>query len=236
MQRTASQCNAADWTPETRFGTWFQTTAIWRRYVVDAALDEVSSRLPAEHRRVATILDAGCGAGPAFAGLADRFDAERIIAVDVDPLQIERARSAAATCPIPVQLRCEDLRTLTIEDASIDLVWCHQSLHHTNDQAAVLREFRRVLRSGGKLLLAESCRAFTLSLRVRMLFRHPVSAQRSAEDYLALTREAGFQFVPEDVCLPDPFWSRPDFGFCEWMGRPVSRRRGDATEVQVIAD
>ena len=226
---------AQTWVPETRFGTWFQRTRIWQRYVVDAAMSDVTSRVLEADRRTSVILDAGCGAGAAFAGLTAHFRTERIVGVDVDPLQVGRARTAAAACRVPVELRCEDLRDLAIEDSSIDLIWCHQTLHHTSDQIAVLRELRRVLRSGGMLLLAESCRAFTHSLRVRMLFRHPAHAQRSADDYLDLVRSAGFHCDPNHVWMPDPFWSRPDFGFREWIGHPTSRKRGREAELQLVA-
>jgi SAM-dependent methyltransferase len=110
---------------------------------------------------------------------------------------------------------------------------CHQVLHHVSDQEGVLSELFRVLRPGGLLLVAESCRAFVRSLPVRLLFRHPRGVQRSADGYRELLRATGFAFERESTSTPDPFWARPDFGLRERLGlRPAA---GEAPEVQVVA-
>jgi ubiquinone/menaquinone biosynthesis C-methylase UbiE len=127
-----------------------------------------------------------------------------------------------------------DLAELALADASFDLVLCHQALHHVEDQLAVLRNLFRVLRPGGTLLLAESCRSFTRSWAVRALFRHRADTQRTASAYLELVRAAGFAVAAEDVADPSPFWSRPDFGMREWLG--FERRDAtEAAELQVVA-
>ena len=42
---------------------------------------------------------------------------------------------------------------LPLEDSSIDLVWCSEVLEHVPDTAHTLSEIRRVLRTGGRLLV-----------------------------------------------------------------------------------
>jgi hypothetical protein len=92
----------------------------------------------------------------------------------------------------------------------------------------------RVLRPGGALFLSESCRPFTASLQVRLLFRHRMAVQRSAASYLEVVRSAGFTFGAGDVSNPDPFWSRRDFGLLERLG--VRRRPPrEPAEILVIA-
>ena len=83
------------------------------------------------------------------------------------------------------------------------------------DQEGAIREFHRVLKPGGLLLFAESTRAYIESWLIRALFRHPMEVQKSAPEYLALIRSAGFE-VPEDaVSLPYLWWSRSDLGLAE---------------------
>ncbi|MEO8223617.1 MAG: methyltransferase domain-containing protein [Gammaproteobacteria bacterium] len=75
--------------------------------------------------------------------------------------------------------------------ASVDIVFCHQLLHHASDPLAVLRELNRVLAPGGWLLVAESCRAFLEWWPVRFLFRHPRRQQsREGADPVALVEPA----------------------------------------------
>src|SRR5215210_2993115 len=42
---------------------------------------------------------------------------------------------------------------IPLEDQSVDLVWCSEVLEHVPDTAGLLSEIRRVLRTGGRLLL-----------------------------------------------------------------------------------
>jgi len=221
------------WTPDTRFGAWFQNTTVWRRYVVALALAEFERLRGEAPPRPRVVLDAGCGAGSAFAEIAARFRPERIVAVDIDPRQLELARQSAATCDCAIELQRADLRRLDLRSESIDLVVCHQVLHHASDQEGVLAELYRVLRPGGLLLVAESCRAFVRSLPVRLLFRHPRHVQRSADGYRELLRASGFAFERESTSTPEPFWARPDFGLRERLGLP--RGAGEAPEVQIVA-
>src|SRR5690606_26284338 len=170
------------WTPDSRFGEWFQRTGIWRQYVISAAFEELAALRGPVHP-VASLLDAGCGSGAGFREAAARFAPSEIVAIDVDPRQIEPARQAARACPRPVELRCADLADTGLPDASFDLILCHQTLHHVADAAAIVRELFRLLRPGGTLLLAESCRPFLRLLSVRLLFRHPKEGQRTAAEY-----------------------------------------------------
>jgi SAM-dependent methyltransferase len=222
----------AQWVPDTRFGSWFQQTSIWQRYVVEPALDELQ-RLwlgESEPQPLARVLDAGCGAGLAFAGIAGRFLARRITAVEVDPRMVGAARAAARRCPCPVEVVHGDVQDLALEDGSFDAVLCHQTLHHVSRQRDALGSFRRLLRPGGVLLLAESCGAFTRSLAVRALFRHPGTGHRSAAEFLRLVREAGFEIGEKSISTPDPFWARADFGALE---RLTGRRSAPAEPAQL---
>ena len=217
---------------ETRFGEWFQNTPIWRDYVLSEAVSELVTLLPTSTRRFDSVLDVGCGSGQAFDLLTDRLEIRRIVGVDLDPSAAEAARARGA--PVRLEIHLGDICDLTLPPASMDMVFCHQTLHHVRDQQRALERMWKLLRPGGTLLLAESCRRFVRSLAVRTLFRHPMEVQRSPGEYVSLVRDAGFDVKEDCIRTPEPFWSRPDFGLRRWLGRSTSAYT-EASQLHLLA-
>jgi SAM-dependent methyltransferase len=95
------------------------------------------------------VLDLGCGEGRFSAELA-RAGATAV-GVDVSPEALRRARARYPE----LELRAIPPRgPWPLEDASFDAVWSGETIEHVADTAAWLSEVRRVLRSGGTLLLS----------------------------------------------------------------------------------
>jgi hypothetical protein len=64
---------------------------------------------------------------------------------------------------------------------------------------------------------------------IRLLFRHPMHVQKSANGYLDMIRQGGFTFGTQNVSLPYLWWSRAkDFGLLErlrlYTPKPGKRR------------
>ena len=95
------------------------------------------------------VLDVGCGEGHFAAELAHA--GLHVVGVDVAEEPLRRARARHPDL---------DLRVVPLEgrwplaDASFDLVWAGETIEHVADTAGLLSEMRRVLRSGGTLLLS----------------------------------------------------------------------------------
>lgn len=220
--------------PDSRFGVWFQGTRTWRRYVLGETFAELEHLLPPA-RRFPVVIDVGCGQGQALALLAERLRPELLIGVDAEPRLLARARRELDACGCRVQLLDCDARRLPLGDGVVDLAFCHQTLHHVRDQRGLLAELHRVLRPGGVLLLAESCRPFIRSLPVRALFRHPMEVQHSAAEFLELVRAGGFELDEKNIAELSPWWSLPDFGIARRLGRERADARPETTLVCVAA-
>src|SRR5262245_39471452 len=187
-----------DWVRETSFGTWFLGTKLWRHHVVRAALLDLQ-RLLGPRGRFPVVVDVGCGGGRALRLLDILFRPDLLVGFDIDRAQLVRARAEAARCRAQVTLGVSNGMRLALQDRSVDLVFFHQTLHHLTDQVRAVREFHRVLRPGGRLVLSESCRRYIRSLPIRVLFRHPMEVQKSSGAYVALLRGAGFEVRPDAV-------------------------------------
>lgn len=106
------------------------------------------------------VLDAGCGVGGSSLWLARQRGAE-VVGVTVVHSQVAHAqrlataqRLAARACFIQA-----DYTQVPFADATFDAVWALESLCHAADKAAFYREAARLLRPGGRLVVAEYMRA-----------------------------------------------------------------------------
>ncbi|PVZ15480.1 MULTISPECIES: class I SAM-dependent methyltransferase [unclassified Pseudomonas] len=201
---------------ETRIGFHFLRTHTWQHHVLRVAINDLLRLFtdPLPERPV--LLDAGCGQGKSFRYLMQAFNPSQLIGVDADPLSLSLSQQEGQAQGLALQLHGADCAALPLADASVDLVFCHQTFHHLVEQEQALAEFHRVLKPGGYLLFAESTRAYIDTWVIRWFFRHPMQVQKTAPQYLAMLRQQGFVFSEPNVSYPYLWWSRAkDFGLLE---------------------
>jgi ArsR family transcriptional regulator len=100
------------------------------------------------------VADLGCGDGALTAEIA-RW-ARSVVAVDHDPRSIAAARrNLRRQGHRGVRFLCEDFIHLSLADRSVDVAILSQALHSCTDPDAALRQARRILVPGGRLLLLD---------------------------------------------------------------------------------
>ncbi len=233
LATSATAKNAPIWVRETRFGRWFLGTHTWYRYVLSQAIIDFKALLGERMPAQAHILDAGCGQGLAFGLIEQHFMPAAITGIDIDGEQIKKAVAVAAATATPTTALHANASSLALAAESLDMVFCHQLLHHTGQQTEALQEFYRLLRPGGILLVGESCRSFINSAPVRLLFRHPEMAQKDAQGYVDLVRSAGFVFTDSDIQTSRPWWSRRCLGVAQKLGLGLGNT--EPTEILIVA-
>ena len=124
---------------------WF----VGRRRVLLQVLDRYLGKNGSHERR---ILDVGCGTGTMLTYLASYGQAQ---GVDIDEEAVGYCRERGLT-----DVRLGAAETLPFEDGSFDLVTALDVVEHLDDDAAALREIRRVLRPRGKVLVTVPAHPF----------------------------------------------------------------------------
>lgn len=99
------------------------------------------------------LLDAGCGSGKYLIPLQMRgFD---VIGVDVSPGALKLAAKGSVCRGLDIKLFSADICHMPFQDTAFDIILCYGVLQHlmSEERELAIREFRRLLRKGGKLFL-----------------------------------------------------------------------------------
>jgi ubiquinone/menaquinone biosynthesis C-methylase UbiE len=130
-----------------RLGRSAAETAARKRY-----LDILDPR-PGER-----IIDVGGGTGLATLEIARRIaPTGKVVALDPSPPLLEVAKAGAATAGLGnvVECRVGDARAMPFPDGAFDRAFCHWVLLHVSPPEEIVREMRRVVRSGGRIVHVE---------------------------------------------------------------------------------
>jgi len=110
------------------------------------------------------VLDVGCGTGVYHAALVAR-GVRVIAAVDASPAMVEATQRQAEEQGWPVVTLRGEAQALPLPDRAYDVGMANHMLFHVPDQRAALRELRRVLKPGGRVLLATNAADHAARLR-----------------------------------------------------------------------
>merc|ERR1711966_358044 len=108
----------------------------------------------------AKVLDVGCGFGGTSRYLARALGPEsEVTAITLSPKQVERAKELAIEQDTPnCNFMVEDaLEMPSFPDNSFDVVWACESGEHMPDKKKYIDQMMRVLKPGGKFVMATWC-------------------------------------------------------------------------------
>lgn len=154
-----------------------------------------------------TVLDHACGAGMDLLLAARRVGPRgRAIGVDMTPAMVDRARVAARQARLDaiVDVRSGVYEALPVASASVDVVLSNGVLNLAPDKRRVFAEIARVLRHGGRLLLADVVVQRELTLDARRdanLWAACVAGALPESELTELAAEVGL----ERACVVDRY-------------------------------
>ena len=103
------------------------------------------------------VLDIGCGSGNSCRAAASVVTKGGVIGIDPTPAMIRIAREQSEDHPNGdrIQFMGGSAEEIPLDDASVTVAMAVNTLHHWDDIDAGLAEVKRVLRRGGRFILAD---------------------------------------------------------------------------------
>jgi len=117
-------------------------------------LADIAQVSPGDH-----VLDAGCGVGGGALWLAQNRSA-RVQGITIVGSQVSRGRRFAASRGLEgmVSFSCQNFCQTAFANEAFDVVWARESVCHAVDKEAFFAEAHRLLRPGGRLVMADYAR------------------------------------------------------------------------------
>lgn len=200
MNRDVSQheSDARQWFDRWASTATFQRLSPWLRYVQDQMLDRI------DFTSVSRILDVACGSGWAVNEAAGRLpDTGLVCGADLSVGMLAQRPSVSHAS---ARFLAASAQRLPFGDGIFDAVICTAAFHHFPMPAAALIEIRRVLRPGGMLLLADTCRDQSVGTwiwdRLHRCFEKGHVQYYRTDELHRLTAEAGFQQIEMTTLSP----------------------------------
>ena len=181
---------------------------------------------PIDTSNVKTVLDVGCGIGGTSRYLAKKLlPNATVTGITISEKQVERATQLAKEQDVPnAKFELKDALNMEYPDNSFDMVWACESGEHMPDKTKYVNEMLRVLKPGGRLIIATWCQRDNLDA---------LKASGASEEAMANAYENLVGFTDEEKSRLDFLyreWAHPYFISYEEYAR-VCERSGMATDI-----
>jgi tocopherol O-methyltransferase len=147
----------------------------------------------------AKVLDVGCGLGGTAIHLNKTLGA-KVTGITISPAQIEIGSDLARQCAAEVRLLLMDAEAIAIDEC-FDVVWSVEAISHLNRRKACFHSIARLLRPGGKLVIADWFKSSNATATQVSRFLDPIEQAMliprlgTLSAYKDHVREAGLQLT-----------------------------------------
>lgn len=141
------------------------------------------------------ILNVGCGSGKSDRLLVLEFQA-KVIGIDISSRQLEKAKERAIYLGLDnITYQNASMTNIPLKDNSVDHILIQQSFFHCHDKKQAIREFYRILKKDGKIILEDSVKTEADSEEEVLEWfgkRLQINEMFTANQYVSMFEQNGF--------------------------------------------
>jgi ubiquinone/menaquinone biosynthesis C-methylase UbiE len=156
------------------------------------------------------LLDVACGTGLFEMKLREHRPCLRVTGIDLSPQMLDKARERLnGEEDGRFRFAIGTAERLSEPDESSDVVVCNNALHLVQDAPAALREFHRVLKPGGRVVIVDWCIDFPQVALMDVFLRVSDRQVRNIRGVRALSRlltDAHFEVIHSERFMARPLW------------------------------
>lgn len=115
-----------------------------------------------------TILDVGCGTGEILNKIASYDTNVKLFGLDISPCMIKMAKKNKLK---KINYICGDSEKIPFKDNTFDILITSESFHHYPNPQKVIKEFKRVLKHNGELILCDMYRPIIIRNIMNIAFK-----------------------------------------------------------------
>lgn len=144
------------------------------------------------------VMDIGCGGGAAIQYLAEQIPRIQLVGVDYSPVSVEKTKETNANLVASGQLKVirASVSDLPCMSSGFDKIYGIETFYFWPDPVNDLKELRRVLKPGGKLMIINDIYdTETLTLEERANVAKFDLFNPGLDEFRDLLTEAGFQNI-----------------------------------------
>ncbi|MCX5779924.1 MAG: methyltransferase domain-containing protein [Firmicutes bacterium] len=147
-----------------------------------------------------SILDVGCGPGAMLDRILNHHAEVQACGIDFSEKMIEKAAELLAG---KSELVTGDADNLPWADKSFDVIVCNSSFHHYPEPQKVLWEMKRVLKTNGRLIIADPWWPVIYRFLINLYLRTPMNLEGdfriySEKEIMEMFAECGFKDIKTD--------------------------------------
>jgi len=184
------------WGVHIHHGYWI-TGAETKEEAQEQLIEQLICR--AKIHKGARILDVGCGLGGTAIYLYKSLSAH-VMGITISPVQIEIGTELANRCGANVRLLLMDAETLEMDD-QFDFAWSVEAVSHLSRKRDCFLAMARLLKSGGKLVIADWFKSDTATEGQEREFLKPIERAmlvpklESSQLYASYIDDAGLDVI-----------------------------------------